>query len=280
MNPRAWRTRVIVPIELRNMLDEIYAIDCVLAWGFSSFAINDEDTHAYWDLNQKHNVESFFNEIPYIDFPKYLVNKATNIENVCDSILLSNADENLNTDVKICKDVCKIMMRTIINCWTSYYPVKAFGNESNKDYFLISSWNDFNWSKCPAYDFAKWLDEEKTTIIERTKTLFVDKIYSHIYCFFPECFPNNTIRVFLACEEGNGCFSHISFNDIKKVMKIDQRRESHIIYRLKFIDSTSKGNTYPIVHRGNKEGYIPVITSMDIFHLIQNKDITLKVNFN
>jgi hypothetical protein len=65
MNPRAWRTRVIVPIELRNMLDEIYAIDCVLAWGFSSFAINDEDTHAYWDLNQKHNVESFFNEIPY-----------------------------------------------------------------------------------------------------------------------------------------------------------------------------------------------------------------------
>ena len=51
------------------MLDEIYAIDHVLSYSFSSFAINKADVSGYWDLNSQHSVTSFFNGIPYADFP-------------------------------------------------------------------------------------------------------------------------------------------------------------------------------------------------------------------
>ena len=53
MNPDIWRKRRVIPEELKTMLDEIYAIDLVLARGFSQEYIWDEETKLYWNSNSQ-----------------------------------------------------------------------------------------------------------------------------------------------------------------------------------------------------------------------------------
>lgn len=271
MHPRAWRAREKVPIELRYMLDEIYAIDHVLSYSFSSFAINKADVSGYWDLNSQHSVTSFFNGIPYADFPDYVVKKATKIESVCDTIVRSSSDGCLIKDINVCKDVCGIMMHTIITCWISYYPITAFGNEHNKDYFIVSSWRDYDWSKCPAYCFAKWLNRTNDLVsdAERCKSLFIDKLDCCLECFFPEYYPNEHIRVLFAYDEGNCGLDYIIYDDLIKVMKAKPGKEKRIKSKLKYIDSSKKDYPYPVARNKKTEGSIPVINSSDLFHLIQ-----------
>ena len=101
MNPDIWRKRRVIPEELKTMLDEIYAIDLVLARGFSQEYIWDEETKLYWNSNSQYSVANFYNGISHSDFPKYAVEKVDKVSSYCDSLIMETDDEKLKKSIHI-----------------------------------------------------------------------------------------------------------------------------------------------------------------------------------
>lgn len=275
MNPDIWRKRRVIPEELKTMLDEIYAIDLVLARGFSQEYIWDEETKLYWNSNSQYSVANFYNGISHSDFPKYAVEKVDKVSSYCDSLILETDDEKLKKDVEVCNNMCGMMLMTIVRCWMHYYPINAFGNKENKSYLVISSWNSYDWSKCPAFVFAEWINRRQDTGLSdglRCKGLFMEAVDNGIQSFFPELYPENKIRTFFAYSAvpGETCYGleYIGYKDLLSVMTVRPGKESYVNKRLKYIDNPVVEQ--PRAYNQHKDGYTPVLSSESLCKLIQS----------